>query len=76
MKGALPQRMEMQLEQAHTTGMDKISKGPQTARPRAQKGVRHKAVIRIDHDGFSSSLESDSKWWILAMTFIQGILRL
>lgn len=39
----------------------------------AQKGARHRAIIRITQSGFFSSLESDSKWWILAMTFIQGI---
>lgn len=73
LNGAPPQRIEMQLEHNHTMGMDKNNKGPQTARPRKQKGARHKATIRISHAGFSSSLESDSKWWILAMTFVQGI---
>lgn len=64
----------MQLDEHQTTGASKSISGAQTQRARKLNGQRHKAIMRIGHSGFCSSLESDSKWWILAMTFVQGLL--
>lgn len=67
MRGFEPQRIAMQLHDNHKTMQETKAKGRKTTMPIPQNGARHRAKIRIARRELLLGVESDDKWWILAM---------
>lgn len=69
--GFLPQRIAMTFHASQSEKPEIIASGRHISRMAPANGTRHSAEIRIGNAifGLRGKLESDSKWWIMAMAW-------